>query len=428
MVTLEQILGYENMLNACKAVIRNKGSAGIDGVKCQDLVKWFYDHPYIVSKSIEDGSFKPSPIKRVYIPKDNGEKRPLGISTTVDRTVQNAIANKLIELYDPKFSDSSFGFRPGRGCHGAVNRVLQYANEGYIYVVDMDLAKFFDTVNHSKLLQVLSNEIKDGRVISLIHRYLRVKIIDGNKAIKNKVGLPQGNNFSPVCANVLLNELDQELEKRGVKFVRYADDCMLFAKSERAARRILESTTRFIEEKLFLKVNLDKTSVGKLGYDTKFLGFGFRNTKDGWTTVLHKKSRKKFVEKMRTILTRRCPKGIEKTRNTYNTFLRGWYQYFKPCISKSTMKTEEQWIRRRIRQILIVAWKRNYTCYKNLLGYTKGKQEERCRMVAFSHLGKWAKAKHSNYILTNKLLHRELGWQSVADLVEGYTVQDQYFV
>ncbi len=428
MVTLEQILEYGNLLRACKTVIRNKGSAGIDGVKCQELIKWFYDHPYVVSKSIADGTFKPSPIKRVYIPKDNGDKRPLGISTTVDRTVQNAIANKLIELYEPKFSDSSFGFRPGRGCHSAVNRVLQIANEGYIYVVDMDLAKFFDTVNHSKLLQVLSNEIKDGRVISLIHRYLRVKILDGNKSIKNSIGLPQGNNFSPVCANILLNELDQELEKRGVKFVRYADDCMLFAKSEKAARRILESTTRYIEKKLFLKVNLDKTSVGMLSVHTKFLGFGFRKTAEGWKPTLHKKSRKKFVEKVRTILTRRCPKGIEKTRNTFNTFLRGWYQYFKPGISKSTMETEEQWIRRRIRQLHIVAWKRNYTCFKNLMRYTQGKQEERCRMVAFSHLGKWAKAKHSNYILTNKLLHRELGWQSVADLVGGYIVQDQNWV
>lgn len=428
MVTLEQILEYENLLRACKTVIRNKGSAGIDGVKCQELIKWFYDHPYVVSKTISDGTFKPSPIMRVYIPKDNGDKRPLGISTTVDRTVQNAIANKLIELYEPKFSDSSFGFRPGRGCHSAVNRVLQIANEGYIYVVDMDLAKFFDTVNHSKLLQVLSNEIKDGRVISLIHRYLRVKILDGNKSTKNSIGLPQGNNFSPVCANILLNELDQELEKRGVKFVRYADDCMLFAKSEKAARRILESTTRYIEKKLFLKVNLDKTSVGMLSVHTKFLGFGFRKTADGWKPTLHKKSRKKFVEKVRTILSRRCPKGIEKTRNIFNTFLRGWYQYFKPGISKSTMETEEQWIRRRIRQLHIVAWKRNYTCFKSLMRFTQGKQEDRCRMIAFSHLGKWAKARHSNYILTNKLLHRELGWQSVADLIGGYIVQDQNWV
>ena len=199
-------------------------------------------------------------------------------------------------------------------------------------------------------------------------------------------------------------------------------------KSEKAARRILESTTRYIEKKLFLKVNLDKTSVGMLSVHTKFLGFGFRKTAEGWKPTLHKKSRKKFVEKVRTILTRRCPKGIEKTRNTFNTFLRGWYQYFKPGISKSTMETEEQWIRRRIRQLHIVAWKRNYTCFKNLMRYTQGKQEERCRMVAFSHLGKWAKAKHSNYILTNKLLHRELGWQSVADLVGGYIVQDQNWV
>lgn len=416
MVTLERILGYENMYSACMNVVKNKGAAGIDGIKCKELIKWFYDHPYSVSTSIANGTFKPSPIKRVYIPKENGEKRPLGISTTVDRTVQNAISQVLNEHYADKFSDNSFGFRPGRGCHDAINRVIEIANEGYIYVIDMDLRKFFDTVNHSKMLQVLSNEIKDGRVISLIHRYLRVKIIDENKVIKNSIGLPQGNNFSPVCANILLNELDQLLDSRGTKFVRYADDCMIFAKSERAAHRILNSVTKYIEGKLFLQINHDKTKVDKLSMNTKFLGFGFYQSKEGWKATVHPKSRNKFVKRMREILNRKCPRGIQNTRKAYNTILTGWFNYFKIGISKSTMETEDAWLRRRIRQIYVVAWKRNYTCFKNLMRLTNNKMESRCRMVSFTSLGKWAKAKHLNYILTNKLLEKELEWKSVASL------------
>lgn len=236
----------------------------------------------------------------------------------------------------------------------------------------------------------------------------------GAKGTKNEIGLPQGNNFSPVCANIMLNELDQELERKGVKFVRYADDCMSFARSERAAHRILESVTKFVEGKLFLQINREKTKVGRIGMDTKFLVFGFYKSKEGWKASIHKKSRTKFVKKMREVLSRRCPRGIEKTKEMFNTILRGWFNYFKLGISKTSLNPEDAWMRR-IRQLYLVSWKRNFTCYTNLLSLTKGKLPKRCCQVAFSHEQKWAKARHSNCVLTNKILEK-LGWYSVASL------------
>lgn len=219
MVTLEALLEYGNLLKAAKAVRRNKGAAGIDGVKAKDLIKQIYEHPYELSESIKTGKYKPQPIKRVYIPKPNGEKRPLGISTVIDRTVQAALANILRDEYDPLFSDNSHGFRPNRGCHTAAEQALAYANEGCVYVIDMDLRKFFDTVNHSKMLQVLSKQVKDRRIIKLVSKMLKVKIYEDGKCTKSTIGLPQGSAVSPVLANILLNELDQELDKRGHKFV-----------------------------------------------------------------------------------------------------------------------------------------------------------------------------------------------------------------
>ena len=271
MVTLEAILGYDNIKSAALAVRRNKGAAGVDGMQPSELIKWFYDHPYMLSESIRNGEYKPKPIKRVYIPKPNGEKRPLGISTVVDRTVQAAVANVLRDEYESQFSDNSHGFRPNRGSHTAINQALKYANEGYTYAVDLDLRKFFDTVNHSKMLQVLYKTVKDSRVMQLISRMLKVKVMEDGKCTKSQIGLPQGSAVSPVLANILLNELDQELDRRGHKFVRYADDMVILCKSQRAAERVLESVTRFIEDKLFLQVNKEKTHVSKLSPEVKFL-------------------------------------------------------------------------------------------------------------------------------------------------------------
>ena len=420
MVTLEAILGYGNLKEAALAVRRNKGAAGIDGIKTKELVKWFYDHPYKLTESIKSGTYKPQPIKRVYIPKPNGEKLPLGISTVVDRTVQAAVANVLRDEYESQFSDGSHGFRPQRGCRTAINQALKYANEGYIYAIDLDLRKFFDTVNHSKMLQVLYKTIKDPRVMRLISRMLRVKIMEDGKCTKSQIGLPQGSALSPVLANILLNELDQEPDRRGLHFIRYADDLLILCKSQRAAERVLISISRFIEGKLFLQINKEKTHVSRLSPKVKFLGFGFYQNRNGtWTAIVHAKSRAKLRDKMRELLDRRCPRGIEATKELFNSILRGWVNYYGSAISKSYGASEDGRIRRRIRQIYLKQWKRNWTRFVKLWGMhdNKPEMEYRCAEIAFSHETYRARAKTSNHVLTNNILYKE-GRQTIAALKE----------
>ena len=236
-VTLERILEGGNMKRALRSVCANKGSAGVDGMKTTDLLPFIMSHPHLISESVRTGKYRPSPIRRVYIPKDNGEQRPLGIPTVIDRLIQQATAQVLSAAYESVFSDNSFGFRPKRSCKDAINRALEYVNDGYDWVIDLDLSKFFDTVNHSKLLQLLSDRIKDGRVISLIHKFLRAPICEnGVVGKKTTIGTPQGGCISPVLANILLNELDTLLDSRGIRFVRYADDMVIMCHSKKGGR------------------------------------------------------------------------------------------------------------------------------------------------------------------------------------------------
>ena len=423
MVTLEVILDRKNLQRAMEQVARNKGAAGIDGYSAEDVRKWFTDHPYKLTTAVRNGSYKPSPIKRVYIPKGNGEKRPLGISTVADRTLQTALATVLSEFYDDSFSNGSHGFRPGRSCHTAMKQAIQYADEGYCCVVDMDLRKFFDTVNHSKLLQVLSKRIKDGRVIALVNKMLKAKVLDNKKLIPTTEGIPQGNAASPVLANILLNELDWELERRGHKFVRYADDMMIFCKSKRAAERTLVSISKFIEQKLFLQINKEKTSVSRLSPRVKFLGFGFyRNPKTGkWKPTVHKKSKQKLRKRIKEVLDRRCPRGIESTQTLLRQVLTGWGNYYRIALTRGTQIREvDTWIRRRIRQLVLKSWKRKWTRYQRLHQIYVDQwthMEQACRRVAFSSQGYWALAQTANQALTNKWLKAE-GWTWVASVLK----------
>ncbi len=398
------------MVEAIKRVIANKGGAGVDGMKTGEILEYIRSHPYEISESVRKGTYRPKPIKRVYIPKDNGDKRPLGIPTVIDRFIQQSIALVLSEEYEKIFSDNSFGFRPGRGCRNAIDRATEYVNSGLEWVIDLDLSKFFDTVNHSKLLQLLSDRIADGRVISLIHRFLRAPISeDGKVGKKNTIGTPQGGVISPVLANVLLNELDQLLDSRGIKFVRYADDMVIFCGSKKAAERILANVTSFIEKKLFLKVNTDKTKILHACEETQFLGFAFttrvsakrRKEHPTWKffPIVHKKKRLKLVESLKTTLDRRAKGGIDVVKRRLLLKLRGWCNYFEGAIPRSWMEDTDAWIRRRVRQLLWKQWKKPS---KRKEEYTK-----RVKYVSITDADSFSTNRYWN-MARSQLLHRML--------------------
>ena len=420
-VTLDQVTDAYNLNKACRRVTSNKGAPGIDGLSVEEYaarraVQGYDD----LIKKIEDGKYRPQPVKRVYIPKANGDMRPLGIPTVEDRVVQQAIANVLSNFYESKFSDNSFGYRPGRGCRDAIKRAIKYANEGHEWIIDLDLSKFFDTVNHSKLLQVLSTDIKDGRVISLIHRFMRAPVFEnGYVTPKTTIGTPQGGPMSPVLANIILNECDQMMDKTGIKFVRYADDMMIFCKSKEAAQRTLNRVTRFLEGKLFLKVNKEKTKILKCTQGTQFLGFTLtrrvpkliRKIAPKCTVYVkvHEKKRMKFIQEIKETLDRRCPGGFEKVQKRFNNKLRGWFNYFKGAIPLSWMNQVDSWIRRRIRQMYWKQWKKPR---KRMEEFHKlNSRSPELGQYAYSSNSYWnmAKTKQIHSALSNAKI-QDMGW------------------
>ena len=271
---MERIVSRGNLNKAYKRVKKNKGAGGVDGMSVDELLQYLKDNGEVIRESVLAGKYKPAPVRRVEIPKDNGKKRMLGIPTAVDRVIQQAIAQVLTPVDEPGFVETRYGFRPGKSAHDAIRKCQEYLNAGYVWTVDMDLEKFFDTVNQSKLIEILSREIKDGRVISLIHKYLKAGAVWCGRFEETTTGVPQGGPLSPLCANIMLNELDHELEKRGHRFARYADDMVIFCKSKASAVQALEHIIPYIERKLFLKVNREKTEVSYAGR-IKFLGYGF---------------------------------------------------------------------------------------------------------------------------------------------------------
>lgn len=418
MVTLEAILERNNLNQAWKRVVANKGSAGVDGMEVQDLLPHLLEHGPELVQSIKEGRYKPQPVLRVLIPKEEkGKFRPLGIPTAVDRLVQQAVQQKLSEEYENVFSDSSHGFRPNRSCQTAIEQCLKLANEGYVWVVDLDLAKFFDTVNHSKLLQLLSERIKDGRVISLIHKFLRAPVLEDGKSTPNTIGTPQGGPISPTLANIMLNELDKKLEERGHPFVRYADDMMIFCKSRKSAERTLANIKPFIEKKLFLKLNEEKTKIRYIGStDVKFLGFGFYVAKEGKIKARpHQKSKDKCVKRLKEITSRSRGQSLEAFRKQLSEFVRGWVNYFlKSDMTRFVQETDE-WLRRRVRQIYWKQWKRISTKYRALqklgLSASVAWQYANTRKSYWHIANSWILAK----TLTNRFL-REMGWVCLGDV------------
>ncbi len=325
---LDLILRKDNLNRAYKRVKANKGKGGIDGMQVDELLPFLRENQESLIQEIRDGKYKPNPVRRVEIPKETkGEFRKLGVPTVVDRVIQQAIAQELTQIYEEQFSESSYGFRPKRGQHNALKQCQKNVNDGYVYVVDMDLEKFFDTVCQSKLIEVLGRTIKDGRVISLIHKYLNAGVIANGMFERTEIGMPQGGPLSPLLSNVMLNELDKELERRGHRFVRFADDCMIFCKSKKSAERTSEKILPFIEGKLFLKVNRKKTKVSHIS-KVKYLGYSFYRYKGKCRLRVHPKSVSKMRDKIRELTDRNNGMSNAKREEKYQQYVRGWVEYF----------------------------------------------------------------------------------------------------
>lgn len=393
---LKRILSDANIDKAYKQVKRNKGAGGIDGMQVNELSHFLKDHKEELVKSILEGKYKPQPVRRVEIPKENGKTRKLGIPTVVDRLIQQAITQVLSPIFEEQFSDNSFGFRPKRSAHDALRRCQKHITDGYKYVVDMDLEKYFDTVNQSKLIQILSETIKDGRVISLIHKFLRAGVLNNGMFEESVEGVPQGGPLSPLLGNIMLNECDHELERRGHRFVRYADDMMIFCKSKKAASRTLDHILPFIEGKLFLRVNREKTTVAYVK-KVKFLGYGFYIYKGEGRLRIHPKSLQKLKDKIREVTGRSNGMGIEERREKLNQIVRGWINYFKLADAKGLLASLDEWLRSRIRMVTWKRWKRIKTRMENLkkLGISK----EQAWMWANTRKGYWRVA-HSPILQT----------------------------
>jgi RNA-directed DNA polymerase len=363
---LELILSPSNMNMAYKRVKSNKGSSGIDKLSTENLLEWLLEHRESLITSLEKGKYNPHAVRRVEIPKEGGKTRSLGIPTVVDRLVQQSISQILTLIYEQEFHTSSHGFRPKRGCHTALKEVERHLNEGYHYVVDLDLEKFFDTVNHSRLIELISRKVKDPRVISLIHKYLIAGVVVGNKFEESVLGVPQGGPLSPLLSNIMLDELDKELARRGNRFVRYADDCLIFCKSKRACLRVKESITKFIENVLYLRVNKEKTTVGYVK-GKKFLGYSFYNKSKGkWGLCVHPKSYSKLKDRLKEITNRSNGMGYEKTKELLRYYIQGWVSYFKLADMTVKIKRIDEWLRFRIRMLIWKSWKKISTKYNNL--------------------------------------------------------------
>ena len=402
---LEQILAGENLNLAYKQVKRNKGAGGTDGMQVDELLPFLREHQNELVQSLRDGKYRPQPVRRVEIPKDNGKTRKLGIPTVVDRLIQQAICQVLNPIFEKQFSDNSFGFRPKRSAHDALKRCQTNITEGYKYVVDMDLEKYFDTVNQSRLIQILSETIKDGRVISLIHKFLNAGVMVKGAFEESPEGVPQGGPLSPLLGNIMLNECDKELEKRRHRFTRYADDLMVFCKSKKAAQRTLDRILPFIEGKLYLKVNREKTKVAHVNY-VKYLGHSFYIYRGEARLRIHPRSIQKLKDKVRQVTGRSNGMGIQERKDRLNQVVRGWTNYFKLADAKNLLKELDKWLRSRIRMVTWKRWKKTKTRYTNLK--RAGVEDERAWMWANTRKGYW-RTVHSPIllrVLSNDLIRR----------------------
>lgn len=416
---LEDVLERNNMLEAMYRVIRNKGSYGIDGMKTDELREHVKKTWATVKTKLLEGKYNPSPVRRVEIPKPDGGVRLLGIPTVQDRMIQQAIAQVLSKLYEPTFSESSFGFRPNRGAKNAIKQSETYINQGYKWVVDMDLEKFFDKVNHNILMGKLEKKIKDKRLLKLIRKYLESGVLINGIKVSSEEGTPQGGPLSPLLANIMLDDVDKELEKRGHKFCRYADDCNIYVKSKRAGLRVMDSITRIIENELKLKVNKDKSAVDIVS-KRKFLGFSFYFVKGVAKIRIHEKSIKRFKEKVKSITNRNRGISMDLRLLKLNDSIKGWINYFGIANAKRKLLELDKWIRRRLRACIWKQWKKIRTRYRNLvkLGIDNWKAWE----YANTRKGHW---KISGSPILSKSLHNKyLESIGFVSLTQTYQMKD----
>jgi group II intron reverse transcriptase/maturase len=415
---LEMVLERGNLKRAYEQVVRNKGSHGIDGMTVAQLKSHLQENWEQIKSQLMTGKYKPTPVRRVEIPKPDGGIRLLGIPTVLDRMLQQAIAQILNGVFDHTFSESSFGFRKGRSAHDAIQTALEHISEGYRQVVDMDLEKFFDRVNHDKLMSLIARRVGDKRLLKLIRRYLESGIMVNGIEVISEDGVPQGGNLSPLLSNIMLDELDKELEKRGHRFVRYADDCNIYVKSKRAGQRVYESIKAFLETKLKLKVNESKSAVAS-PTRRKFLGFSFYYKKGGIPGIrIHQRSIQRLKEKVRRVTNRSWGVSMEYRLKKLAEITNGWVNYFGLADGEKKLQSLDEWIRRRLRACIWKQWKKVKTKFKNLqkLGIDKSKAWE----FANTRKGFWRISKSP--ILTRTITNHRLEKRGFKSLVIRYHV------
>ena len=413
---LEAILDRQNMNKAYKRVKANKGAPGIDGMTIEEALPYLRKHKDELIGRILRGKYTPSPVKRVEIPKPDGGIRKLGIPTVIDRIIQQAISQKLMPIYEPLFSDGSYGYRPGRSAKDAINRVQEYAEEGYRYAVSLDLSQYFDTLNHERLLNLLRKEIKDERVIQIIKRYLRSGVMEHGVVMETEKGSPQGGNLSPLLANIYLDEFDKEFEKRGVPCVRYADDIVLLARSERAAKRLLETSTKYLEQELKLTVNREKSKVTSVFAirNFKFLGFALGRNGNGIYIRVHPKSWEKMKARLKRLSSRRNVQSVIPALYKIREYMRGWLNYYGIAAMKNNIEELNGWLYHRIRMCIWKMWKRPRSKMKYLKKL--GVPEELAYMAANSRRKYWfvSNTLAVKMALTKEMLIRK-GFYDLAD-------------
>lgn len=416
---LNELLSDENLKIAKQRVKKNKGASGIDGMEVKELDEYLSKHLDEIKEQIRNKKYSPKPVKRVEIPKPDGGVRNLGVPTVVDRFVQQAIAQVLTPIYEPKFSESSYGFRPNRCCEMAILKALEFMNDGYQWVVDIDLEKFFDNVNHDKMISLIMKDVKCGEIVSLINKFLKSGIMIDDEYKESVIGTPQGGNLSPLLSNIMLNQLDKELEARGLRFTRYADDCIILVGSSKAADRVMKNVSIFIESKLGLKVNMTKSKVSKPN-DIKYLGFGFFMDKnDGlWKAKPHAKSVEKLKLKLKKLTSRRRSISLDERLEKIKKTTVGWTNYYKIGYWKDVARMVDAHVRFRLRMCIWKQWKKVNTKKKALISLGVPKREAwmlaNCRK---------AYARCASSFLNNVLTNKRLKERGLVFLLDQYNLK-----